>query len=294
MKRKKYDTKAYGAFCILGYGLIILLTLACLMPFVMMLSGSFSTEKEILIHGFSLFPQGFTLDAYRTILSVPGKISNAYLVTAAVTLIGTAMGLMLVSLSGYVLSRPDFQYRNAVSFYIYFTTLFSGGTIPWYIVTTQMLHLKNSIWALIIPIIMSPFNIFLFKNFLRSIPNDIMESARMDGAGEFRIFSSMILPLSKPALAAIGLFMALTYWNDWFRASLLVSREELYPLQYLLFRMMSNAKEIANAGDMNTGAIPTETMKLSMAIITTGPVLLFYPFAQKYFVSGLTIGGVKG
>ncbi len=278
---------------LISYILIGIGALICLLPFIMLVSGSVSDNALILKEGYSIIPKGLTISAYKTIFANPLKIGKAYGITISRTVIGTSVGLFVTTMTGYVLSRPDFEYRNKYSFFLYFTTLFNGGTIPWYIVTKEWLGLNNNIFALIVPMTMSAFNIFLMKNFLKSIPHDLAEAARIDGCGDFRIFLTIFLPLSKPALATVGLFMALAYWNDWFQASLLINNSDLYPLQYVLFTMMANANSYIEGVVMNE-AMPTETIKLAMAIITTGPVLLFYPFAQRYIVSGLTIGGVKG
>ena len=277
--------------------IILLIVIFSIVPFILILSGSFSTESEILINGYSLLPQGFTLDAYKTVLNLGNKISRAYLVTIFITLTGTALGLLTTSMSGYILSRPDFKHRNKAAFFIYFTTLFSGGMIPSYMVNVNILHLNNNIWVMILPAIMSPFNIFLFRNFVKSIPESLVESAKMDGAGDFRVYLQIIVPLSKPALATVGLFLALGYWNQWFLCNLYIKDKNLYTLQYLLYSMLANMDAMLRDRSLAEGSIqqiPTETMKLATAMLATGPVLLFYPFVQKYFVGGLTIGGVKG
>lgn len=292
-QRVKKETSAI-VFYVIAVIFVSILALLCVLPFIMLISGSFSNNTTIMEQGYSLLPRDFSLYAYETIFDNPIKIIRAYSVTVSVTAIGTLIASVLIAMTAYVLSRPDFKQKESVSFFIYFTTLFSGGVIPWYIMTTQVIGLKNNLAALIIPGLMSAFYIFLFKNFLKSVPHELVESAKLDGAGEFRIFWTIILPLTKPAIATIALFSALHYWNDWFTASLLINNDELYPLQYVLFRMLANASTIVDTSVIREEPIPGETMKLAMAIITTGPVLLFYPFAQKYFVTGLTVGGVKG
>lgn len=294
VRRSIKREKSSVAFYIVGIIFVSILSLACLLPFVMMVSGSLSDNALITAEGYSLFPRGFSIHAYEVIFERPMVMMNAYKITILVTLLGTMIGVLCVAMTGYVLSRPDFRYRDRYAFFLYFTTLFSGGLIPWYIITTQVLHLKDSIWALILPNVMNAFYIFLFKNFLRYVPHDLVESARMDGASDWRIFWQIMLPLAKPALATIGLFTALHYWNDWFTASLLITQDEKFPLQFVLFRMLSNATAIVDTSVIREEAVPGETMKLAMAIITTGPVMLFYPYAQRYIVTGLTIGGVKG
>lgn len=283
-------------FNMLAIAFIVLIAVACVIPFIFIVSGSLSSEAKIAVNGYSLLPQDFTLDAYKAVLNMGQSIPRAYLVTIFITIVGTGLGLLTVSMSGYVLSRPDFKHRNKAAFFIYFTTLFSGGMISSYLVNVNILHLNNKIWVLILPAIMNPFNIFLFRNFVKSIPNSLVESARIDGAGDFKIFYSIIMPLSKPALATIGLFLALGYWNEWFRCNLYIKNPDLYTLQYLLYSMLANMEAMLR--DQSTFdasvKIPSETMKLATAVMAAGPVLLFYPFVQKYFVGGLTIGGVKG
>lgn len=285
--------KVFNALAIM---VVSFLAVICIIPFIFMLSGSFSTEGEIVAKGYSLLPQGFTLNAYKSVFGLGNRISQAYLITIITTLAGTGLGLLTTSMSGYVLSRPDFKHRNKAAFFIYFTTLFSGGMIPSYLVNVNLLHLNNNIWVLILPGIMNPFNIFLFRNFVKSIPDSMVESARIDGAGDFKVYLSIIMPLSKPALATIGLFLALGYWNQWFLCNLYIKNPDLYTLQYLLYSMLANMDAMLRDRSLadNIQQLPSETMKLATAMLATGPVLLFYPFVQKYFVGGLTVGGVKG
>jgi putative aldouronate transport system permease protein len=285
------------AFNIVGYIYITLLALYCAIPFVLVLSGSFSDESTIVKHGFKLIPEKFSVSAYKTIFMLPDRIFNAYKVTLMVTIIGTCAGLFMIAMAGYVLSRKDLKYRNQISFFIYFTTLFGGGLIPWYILITKYLGLKDSYLALILPSLMSPFLIILMRSFMKSIPEEIVESAKVDGAGDFTIFLKLILPLAKPALATIGLFLALDYWNNWFNSSIFITDQNKFSLQYLLYNILQSAEFLRSGAASNVSAtmvIPSETLKLATAVIATGPVILFYPFVQKYFVQGLTLGAVKG
>jgi putative aldouronate transport system permease protein len=286
-------------FIAIGYFVLLFFAAICVIPFIMMLSGSLSNEQEVLKYGYSILPRQFSLDAYKALLVYSNQLIRSYTITIEVTVIGTGLTLFLTSLTGYVLSRSDFIYRDKVSFFIYFTTLFSGGIVPWYMVITQYLHLKNSFWVLIVPTLLAPFNIFLVKNFLKAIPDSLVESARIDGAKEFYIYWKIILPLAKPCLATIALFTALGHWNNWYLSSVFITQPEKYTLQYVLYNIMQNAQyfeQQARQSGITTGtqSLPKETVKLAMALITTGPVVLFYPFAQKYFVEGLTIGSVKG
>ncbi|OPH46577.1 sugar ABC transporter permease [Paenibacillus ferrarius] len=283
-------------FNVIAVTIVSFFAIVCLLPFVLVLSGSFSDESQVAINGYKLFPQEFSLQAYKVVFSNLGDtIGNAYLVTIYVTLVGTVVGLLLTSMSGYVLSRTDFKHRDKAAFFIYFTTLFSGGLIPSYLVNTTFLHLNHSLWAVILPGLLGPFNIFLFRNYIKGIPHSLVESARIDGAGDFRVYWQIIIPLCKPVSATVGLFLSLGYWNNWFGYSLyLISDKDKWGLQYLLYRMLARMTDAVKDSQIVMDALPSETMKLATAMLVTGPVLLFYPFAQRYFVSGLTIGGVKG
>jgi len=291
----KMGVRAKG-FNILSIIFIAIIAIACVTPFIFIVSGSLSDQAAVAVNGYSLLPQGFTLEAYKTVFKMGKSIPRAYYITILITVVGTTLGLLTTSMSGYVLSRPDFENRNKAAFFIYFTTLFGGGLIPTYLVNVNILHLNNSLWVLILPSIMNPFNIYLFRNFVKSIPNSLVESARIDGAGDFKVFWSVVMPLTKPALATVGLFLALGYWNEWFRCNLYIKNPDSYTLQYLLYSMLANVEAMLRDKGMagSLQVMPTETMKLATAVLATGPVLLFYPFVQKYFVGGLTIGGVKG
>ena len=265
----------------------------CLYPFLLLVIGSFTAESEIYRAGYSLLPKQYSLDAYRVLLKNPAKILNAYGLTIFVTASGTALGIFFTAMTAFVLSRKDFKHADKFSFFFYFTTLFSGGLIPYYIVVSRYLHMKNTIWVLIIPGALQVFNILICK----SIPDALSESAKIDGATNFKIFTRIYLPLMGPSIATIGLFIALAYWNNWANAMLYIDRQELYPLQYLLYRMTSNAEFASSmasgaAGDMPD--MPKETVKLAMTVLSIGPVVLFYPFIQRYFVKGITVGSVKG
>jgi len=291
------NAKSTKAFNLMGFIYITIMGLFCLIPFIVIVSGSLTSQDYIVKHGYSILPKEFSVEAYKAIFIFPKQIITAYGVTIGVTIIGTAIGLILISMGGYVLQRKDFKYRNSVSFYIYFTTLFGGGLIPWYILMTKYLHLKDTYQVLVIPGLMSPFLIILMKSFMKSIPEEIVESAKVDGAGDFKIYSSLIMPLAKPALATIGLFLALAYWNDWFTSSIFISSANKFSLQYVLYNILQTSEFFRSSSSANVATsynLPTESLKLATAVVATGPVILFYPFVQKYFIQGLTIGAVKG
>lgn len=271
--------------------------LICLFPFLLMITSSFMNEKEIITEGFKLFPDEWSLNAYIFLFKTPGKLLDAYKITIITAVVGTLMGLFCMSMAGYVLCRKDCLYRNQISFFIYFTTLFSGGLIPSYILMVNYLHMKDSIWAMILPAIMSPWSIFLMRNFMKSVPDSLYESASMDGAGDFRIYWQIFLPLAKPALATVGLFLVLGYWNQWYSAMLYIESPNKFPLQYFLQRIINQANVqllIQQGLTIDTQDLPSESIKMATAVVATGPIILAYPFVQKYFVSGMTVGAVKG
>ena len=294
MKRKKGNL----GFYIIGYTSITILAMICIIPFLLIISGSFMDEQAIIRNGYNLIPIPFSTQAYNTLIKFPQDLFNAYKVTVVVTVIGTIVSLFLTAMSAYVLSRSDFKWRNKFSFFFYFTTLFSGGLVPWYIWCVQYLGLKNNpLAAMILPYMFSVFNLIVMKNFMKNIPESIVESAKIDGASNFTIFIRLMLPLSKPALATIGLFTALGYWNDWYLCYMFVDNIKFYSLQYYLYTTLSSQdtlKRIASFTGIGMASVPTESMKMAMVVVATGPILLLYPFLQKYFVRGLTIGAVKG
>ncbi|WP_051475480.1 carbohydrate ABC transporter permease [Bacillus sp. J37] len=283
---------------LIGYGCIGLFALCCLLPFILILSSSFTSEKAIMESGFALWPKEFSTFAYEIVFRNPRLIIGSYAVTLGITIVGTAVGLFIVAMTGYALQRADFLYRNKISFYIYFTTLFSGGLVPFYLLITQYLDLKDNYLAVLLPGLLSPFLIIMMKAFTKSIPHEITESAKMDGAGDFTIFLKLILPMSTPALATIGLFIALGYWNEWYNAMLFLSPNMEYrPLQLFLYNVITSADFIRNSAAASNVApqeIPLESMKMATAVVATGPVILFYPFVQRFFIQGITIGAVKG
>lgn len=284
-------------FNIIGYIIITIIMLLCLIPFLLIISGSFTADEAISKYGFSLIPRQFSLSAYKMLFAYPDQIIKAYGVSIMVTVCGTFGGLILMSMAGYVLQRNDFPARNKISFFLYFTTLFNGGLIPWYMLISKYLNFQDSYLALIVPGMVGVFNILLFRNFMKSIPDSLIESAKIDGAGDFLIYWKIMLPLSKPVLATVGLFVALANWNDWFMASLFIKNANKYPLQYLLYKTLQSAQFLrASQASQYVVAdtVPTEALKMATAVVATGPIILLYPFVQRYFVKGITIGAVKG
>jgi len=292
--KRSLDTRIFN---LLGYTLVTLIAAICVLPLVLLVSGSFTPEREISLHGFSLWPSQATLAAYDLVFRNPKEILNGYEITILITAVGAATGLLVTAMTAYVISRKDFKYRNRITFFFYFTTLFNGGLLSTYIFVIRYLRLKNSLLALILPLMINVFYLLVMRSFMKEVPDSISEAGKMEGAGDFTIFFRLILPLMKPALATIGLFLALDYWNDWSNAMLYITNRALYPLQYLLYSLLSETdamSRIATNMGIPMAMLPSQSLKMAMTIVATGPVILVYPMVQKYFIKGLTIGAVKG
>lgn len=293
-KKTPRDVLVFRAF---GYPLLFLFAVLCLLPFLIVIGSSFASESSIIKWGYSIWPREWSLESYRTIFENPASILRSYGVTIFVTVVGTFLSVFLNAMAGYVLQRKDFPWRNKLSFFYFFTTLFSGGLMPWYIICVNYLHLKDTIWAMILPSIVSVWNILLVKGFMTGIPFEMTESAKIDGAGDFTIFLRLIFPLSKPVIATICLFTALTYWNDWYNSMLFINEDTLYSLQYQLYKLINDAQALRQIAEQSGAVIettPIESMKMALTVVVTGPIVLLYPFVQRYFVKGLTLGAVKG
>jgi len=273
---------------------LTIIGIVCLIPMVLVISVSLSDEIQLAKEGYKLFPVGFTTFAYEYILQQPQQILQAYSVTIMVTATGTGLGLLISSLLAYALSRRDFKYRNILSFYVFFTLLFNGGLVPFYILVTQYLHLKDTIWVLILPYLVTAWYVLILRTSFAQLPVELLDAARIDGAGEWRVFFQIVVPLSKPVLATIGLFYVLRYWNDWFLALLFVNKANLYPLQYLLYILMANINFLASNPETTGISIPIQSTRMALAVLAFGPALLSFLLVQKYFVRGITIGGLKG
>lgn len=278
--------------------LLTILSLLCVLPFIVIVSGSFTSNQEIIRNGFSLLPRGFTAEAYGTIFKTPEDILQAYKMNFYYTFIGTALGLVIITLTAYVISRKEFKYRNKVSFLIYFTTIFGGGMIPWYLMYANVLNLRGTTLAIWFPALITPFLVILMRTFIvGAVPDAVVESAKIDGAGHWRIFWRIVLPVLGPGLATVGLFQALGYWNDWYRSSMFSTSSKTWSLQFYLYDLVNSTqamRQMAQYADINTADLPTQSVKLAMSVVATGPILILYPFVQRYFVSGITVGAVKG
>jgi putative aldouronate transport system permease protein len=282
-------------FEVLNVVYLTIIALLLVSPFLLVLGTSFSTEKSIMLHGYAMWPREFSLDAYKFVVR-GGSIFRAYGVSVFVTFAGTLIAVLITSMAGYAISRKILRFRNAIALVFYFTMLFNGGIVPWYIMVGKM-GLRNSIWVLILPICFSPFLMLLIRNFFQTLPEAVIESVKLDGAGEMRIFLQIILPMALPGFATITLFYMLSFWNDWWLALCFIDKEALFPLQYLLRKVLSSTLYASMGGmqsKMNVGTAPTESAKTATSILTIGPIILVYPFIQKYFIKGITIGAVKG
>lgn len=293
--RKDRTSSAVTVFAVV---FILIFTIFCLLPFLMMVSASFSDENIITTKGIGIFPKGVNVEAYKILLKSPRYLIGSYIVTILLTIIGTTLGLFIISMTGYALYRPDFFLRNKISFFFYFTTLFSAGLVPTYLWMTRYLQLKNNYLAVLLPLLMSPWLIILMRNFVKSVPIEITESGKIDGANDFSIFYSLILPMMKPALATIGLFLALSYWNEWYQSLLYIPNLDYKPLQYYLYKIVNETaalrQSLAGSVVVQASSLPTTTLKMATAVLVTGPIIFLYPFIQKYFITGIAIGAVKG
>lgn len=279
--------------------IFIILSALCLIPFVLLFMSSITDESAIIANGYSFWPSKFSLEAYDYLWMKKSAMFNAYGITVVITVIGTFFGLLISALLAYPLSRRDLPMNGVLSFLVFFTMLFNGGLVPTYLIYTEVFHIKNTLMALIIPgLLTNGFFILLIRTFFaNSIPVQIIESAYIDGASEFKIFYRMILPLSLPILATIGLMLTINYWNDWFNGLVYVTEPKLFSIQNLLNRMLANIQFLQqnNVGNQTMAANPPmNSVRMAMAVIGILPLLLIYPFFQKYFVKGLTIGAVKG
>jgi len=275
--------------------LMLLCGLSFLAPLMLVVISSFASQRSITDKGYTFIPEEFSTEAYRYILSDPSRLVQAYGVSIFVTVVGTVLSILVMSMLGYALSRADFVLRKPLSFYVLFTMLFSGGLVPSYILMTRYLHLSNNIWALILPALVSPWSVLLLRTFFAALPRDVIDAARVDGAGEWRTFFQVVVPLSGPALATIGMFTMLMYWNDWWLGLLYIDAADLTPVQLWLYRILSNVDAIASnpqIGQMTN--LPVQSLRMAVAVLAIGPIVIAFVWAQRYFVRGITVGGIRG
>lgn len=283
---------------VLVYVFVGLFAALCLYPFLLVISGSFTSKQEAVLHGYSLIPRSFTTAAYETLFVNMRSIVNGYKVTVTVTVVGTCVSLLVNAMMGFVTSRKQLKFRGFLNFYVLFTMLFNGGMVSWYIIC-GMIGIKNTIFALIVPKLCGPWYIFLFRNYFFSIPDALHESAKIDGAGDLRVFFQIFIRLATPVIATVGLFTALDYWNDWWHGLMLIEKDSLQPLQMLLRTVISNIQflqtmESSAQVQKMLATIPSDSVRMALVLITTGPIMLLYPFVQRYFVKGIMVGAVKG
>lgn len=281
--------------------IFVILVLICIIPVVFIFIISISSEASIKTYGYLFWPKEFSIDSYAFVFREGTTILRSLGISVLVTVLGTALGVMLTTLMGYVLSRREYKLNGFFTMIVFIPMIFNGGMISSYVVNTQFMHLKDTIWALILPLCVSSFNVVICKTFFRSnIPDSVVESAQIDGASQFTIFGKIALPLSKPLMATIALFLTFGYWNDWFQSSLYITNTKLFSLQALLDHVQRNIEMMANNPSLGVtmqqymNAMPKEGARMAMAIIIIIPIACTYPFFQKYFISGLTVGAVKG
>lgn len=299
MRRKREINSVPGYANVLLNLFFLLILVACVFPVLLIFSISITQEDSILKFGYNAIPKAVSMVAYNYISKSSGEIVRAYYITILITVIGTVGSTVLTALYAYPLSRNEFKYKKFFTFFIFFTMLFTGGLVPWYIVCVKVLHLQNTIWAMILPYLMSGFNVIIMRTFFKiTIPNEIIEAARIDGAGELKTFIRIVLPLSLPGLATVGLFSTLLFWNDYFLPLMFISESKLFNLQYLMYKLLMNIQILSNIASPEARKqfmeLPAQSVRMAYAIISIGPIVIAYPFFQKYFISGLTIGAVKG
>lgn len=270
-----------------------------IIPIILMVSISFTDESIIRSGGYSLIPKVFSLEAYKLAFQNPTQLIRAYEVTSISSLVSTLLAIIIMGLLAYPISRSNYSLRKPITFIVFFTMLFSGGMVPSYLVITRFLHLDDTIWVHILPGMVGAWNVIILRTNYQSIPESLIESAKLDGASELYIYFKIVVPLSKSALAAIAFLYLVPHWNDWMRTMLYIKDPNLYSLQYLLQRILQESeflKQLAETGTatVNTEMVPTESFKYAMAILAAGPILIVFPFFQKYFAKGLTVGAVKG
>lgn len=294
-------SKSQKYFQAFAHFMMLIFSICAVLPFLLLVVSSFTSNEAIILNGYSLFPKEFSLEAYGYIWREKIQIFRSYGITIIVTAIGTSVGLILTLLYAYVLSKPNFPGKRFFSFYLFFTMLFNGGLVPTYIMYTRYLNLKNTIIALILPgLLMNAFNVILVRSYIQnSVPFSLMESARIDGCGEFRIFGKIILPLAKPIIATVGLFIGIAYWNDWTNGLYYVTDSKLFSIQQLLTNMMKNIQYLSSnassvASSNAASSIPQSSVRMAIAVIGIVPIMVVYPFVQKYFVKGIAVGAVKG
>lgn len=300
-KQKKLNNEISNTSNFILNLIFIIIVILCICPLILVFMVSITDETSLIKNGYSFLPQKLSSLAYQYILSDAGQILRSYGVSLFVTIFGTILSVFIIALYAYPISRKDFKYRNIFAFIVFFTMLFNGGLVPTFMIYSKFLKWTNTIFILIFPLLLQPMYVIIMKTFFStSIPDSIVEAAKIDGAGDFRIFISIVLRLSTPALATIALFNTLLYWNDWFTPLMYISDNKLMPLQFLLYRVQSSLEYLiqistqTGQGSQTLANLPGQSARMALCIVAIGPIILTYPFFQKYFVKGLTIGAIKG
>ena len=287
-------------FQVFAHILMIFLLICSLAPFVLLLMSSITEEQTLVTDGYSFYPKQLSVYAYSYLLSDSGAMLRAYGISFLVTIVGTLANLTLTTLYAYPLSRKELPGRNFFAFFLFFTMLFSGGLVPSYIMWTRTFHIQNTLFALLIPnLLLSAFNVIMMRTYLTSnIPEAVIESGRIEGAGEFRILVSLVLPMAKPILATVALLVGLSYWNDWVNGLYYINNDRLYSVQVLLTNIQRNMEALkqsmASGGNISSAQLPSASVRMAITVLGVLPIMVIYPFLQKYFVRGITIGAVKG
>lgn len=303
-KRKSYMANEISSGANLGINIFFWIYSAfCVLPLLLILVVSFTDESTVLINGYSLFPEKLSLGAYDFLLNDWVNVIRSYGISILVTVGGTIIALILMALYAYPISRRDFKHRGLFSFIMFFTLLYNAGLVPFYIMYTQYLHLQNSIVSLMLPLLVQGFFVLVLRTFFaNSVPIALLESAKIDGAGEWRIFARIVLPLSLPVLATVGLFCTLNYWNDWFLSLLFINDNVNVSIQFRMYKALLDLQFLSSNSQAYTAILaanpnfqmPSETVRMAMAVVGIGPIVLAYPYFQRYFIKGLTVGAVKG
>ena len=281
--------------------LFILAAIVCVAPIILVIAISLTNEMDILLFGYSFIPKEFSLKSYEYIMKAGDIIWRAYGISIFVTVVGTFLSLFVICMYAYPLSRQSFKYKSQFAFFAYFTMIFGGGLVPWYMVYTHLVPIKGTVWILIVPYLMNAWFVMIMRTFFKTtIHESIIESARIDGAGEFRTFFVIVLPLCRAGLATIGLFCTLNYWNDWYLPLVFLTDTKLFNIQFLMYQTLMTIQYLTQGGANFSNAttvmkdLPNEGARMAIAVISIGPIILAYPYFQKYFVKGLTVGAVKG
>lgn len=288
-------------FQIFANVLMTFLVICVLAPFFLMLMSSLTDEQTLIANGYSFFPEKLSLYAYKYLLVKSGSVARGYFISVMITVIGTTANLLCTILYAYPLSRRDLPGRNIFAFYLFFTMLFSGGLVPAYLMWTQTFHIRNTFFALLIPgLLMSPFNVIMMRTYFTSnIPDEVIEAARIDGASEGKIVFRVVFPMAVPITATVGLLVGLAYWNDWMNGLYYINDDKLYSIQVLLMKIQRNLDQLKQqamngSGNINMAELPSTSVRMALTVLGILPVMIIYPFLQKYFVKGITVGAVKG